>query len=1017
MEALIVLLLVFLVCVLFIFPLWTFLRIRAQSDELDQLREQVRDLETTVRNRPQVAAVATPSAPSVPVGVPLSPAVTSSPGSIASTAVPVVAPPPPPPPVPATPAAPVVASPIPTPPPPPSIPPPLPPIATPAPAYTPPPPPPRRPTINWEQFMGVKLFLWLGGFALFLGAVFFVKLSIEQGWIPPEVRVALGFLLGVGLVAGGVILSRKRYAFQGQTLCATGIVTLYAMTTICTPSHLSYLGTSSSLGLMVLITAAAFLLAVRLNAQVVAILGMLGGFVTPILLSTGHDNPVGLFTYIALLDIGLIAVALHRRWHFLVPLAAIGTGIMQIGWGFKFLNNEKTDTAIVICLVFDALFLAGFVAAKRREQASSLFSLPTAGLVLLSFLFAWYLGMETPAGLEPGRWLSFVFLADLCILALVLVDVSAVRLHLVSGMAVFALLGGWTVDRVGVELLPWALAGYLVYAALHSAFPLVLHRVRADAPYDRWSQYFTPLALLLVLGPVLNSSAVSDIIWPAILLLDLLAIVLAWMTASLVSVVAVLLLTLIAAGQTVFRIPVSHTGGGLLLIIAGFAVLFFGAGLALAKRFGPLTGEDAGAGDSSKLATQLPALSSLLPFVLLVMAAGRLAMPSPSPVFGLALLLVGLTFGLSYLLAQGALPLCALGGVLALAYTWFGEHFRPNAPEVPMAWFVGFYLIFLGFPFAVHRRFAGLRGPWVASALAGPLFFPLFFGAIKRAWPNEMMGVLPAVMTLPAIGCVLAILRLDPADHPRRLGRLALFGGIALFFITLIFPIQFDDQPHWITISWALEGAAVLWLYHRVPHRGLPIAGVLLLGTSFVRLALNPAVLAYRLHSETPIFNGYLYSYGLVVLALLAGARLLAPPRERVFGLNAPAWLHAFAGILLFFLINIEIADYFGGQRSRLVFNFSSGSFAQDMSYTIAWALYAFGLLVVGVWKRSGATRYAALGLLTVAIAKLLIHDLARLGGLYRVGALMIVAVIAILASFIYQRFLPPDEKKSTPTS
>lgn len=858
--------------------------------------------------------------------------------------------------------------------------------------------------------MGVKLFLWLGGFALFLGAVFFVKLSIEQGWIPAEVRVALGFLLGVGLVTGGVMLSRKRYAFQAQTLCATGVVTLYAMTTICTPDHLNYIGPSLAMGLMVLITMTAFLLAVRLEAQVVALLGMLGGFLTPILLSTGHDNPLGLFTYLALLDIGLIAVALHRRWTYLVPLGALGTGMMQVGWAIKFLNNEKTDTAMLVCLVFNVLFLVAFLVARRRDQATRLFSLPVAGLVLLSFGFAAYLGLETHAGLQPVRWLSFVFLADLCVLALVVLDVSTARLQILSGMVVFVILGIWTVDRVRTDLLPWALGGYLVYAALHSAFPLVLHRLRPDAPHDRLSPFFTPLALILVLGPVMSSANVSSAIWPAILLLDLLAIALAWVTASLVSVVAVLILTLVAAGQSIFRVPASDTGGLLLLVIGGFAVLFFGAGLGLAKRFKPGLAESASPGSPTGFQTQLPALSTLLPFILLVMATARLSLASPNPVFGLALLLIVLTLGLARVLGNGALPGCALAGVLALCYTWKGEHFKLADGPLLLLWYTGFYAIFVAFPFVFHRVFIERRGPWIASATAGPLFFPLLFAVIKRSWPNDVMGLLPLAFALPSLLCVVGIVRLDPVAHPRRLGRLALFGGVALFFITLIFPIQFDRQ--WITIAWALEGAAVLWLFHRVPHRGLPIAGVLLLATAFVRLALNPLVLSYPLHSDTPVFNGYLYCYGTVVLCLLAGARLLAPPRERVLRLNAPAWLHALAGILLFFLLNIEIADYFGGNRSRLVFNFSSGSFAQDMSYTIAWAAYAFALLVVGVWKRSGATRYAALGLLTVAIAKLLLHDLARLGGLYRVGALMIVAVIAILASFIYQRFLPPDEKK-----
>ena len=117
--------------------------------------------------------------------------------------------------------------------------------------------------------------------------------------------------------------------------------------------------------------------------------------------------------------------------------------------------------------------------------------------------------------------------------------------------------------------------------------------------------------------------------------------------------------------------------------------------------------------------------------------------------------------------------------------------------------------------------------------------------------------------------------------------QLAWFGGVALFFITLIFPIQFDRQ--WITIGWALEGAALLWLFHRVPHPGLRLAGVGLLVAAFVRLAFNPAVLEYHPRAATPIFNWYLYAYGIVTVCLFAGAKLLAPPRNQILtGINAP---------------------------------------------------------------------------------------------------------------------------------
>ena len=75
------------------------------------------------------------------------------------------------------------------------------------------------------------------------------------------------------------------------------------------------------------------------------------------------------------------------------------------------------------------------------------------------------------------------------------------------------------------------------------------------------------------------------------------------------------------------------------------------------------------------------------------------------------------------------------------------------------------------------------------------------------------------------------------------------------------------------------------------------------------------------------------------------------------------------------------------------------------MAYTIAWALFALGLLITGIWKGIRPARYSALGLLSVVLLKLFFHDLARLDALYRIGALIVVAIVAILASVIYQRF------------
>ena len=123
---------------------------------------------------------------------------------------------------------------------------------------------------------------------------------------------------------------------------------------------------------MALITATAFLLAVAARCHGRCHPRHVGRFSHAHLLSTGQDNPLGLFGYIAILDAGLILVALNRRWYFLTALAAAGTAIMQIGWAGKFFESEKYFegnkilVALAVLLGFNALYLAAAWAAKLR---------------------------------------------------------------------------------------------------------------------------------------------------------------------------------------------------------------------------------------------------------------------------------------------------------------------------------------------------------------------------------------------------------------------------------------------------------------------------------------------------------------------------------------------------------------------------------------------------------------------------------------------------------------------------
>src|SRR5256886_14818423 len=188
----------------------------------------------------------------------------------------------------------------------------------------------------------------------------------------------------------------------------------------------------------------------------------------------------------------------------------------------------------------------------------------------------------------------------------------------------------------------------------------------------------------------------------------------------------------------------------------------------------------------------------------------------------------------------------------------------------------------------------------------------------------------------------------------------------------------FNDTPPTEIYPFSLRAALP------ISTRGLRYVGVVLLCLAFILLA-TPAVLEYHRRTETPIWNWYLYAYGITIACLFAGAWLFRPPRTATFERTASTLLNSLGAILTFLLLNIEIADYFS-IGPTLTFSFS-GNFARDMTYSIAWALCAFVLLVVGVVRHVRALRLVAIGLLCLALAKLFLHDLNTLNQLYRIGA------------------------------
>jgi uncharacterized membrane protein len=208
-----------------------------------------------------------------------------------------------------------------------------------------------------EQLIGGSLFNWLGIIAVTLTVGFFLKYAFENEWIGPRGRVLLGGAAGCGILAFAERLRARGYRSYAYVLSGGGILILY-LTVYAARVFYDLVGVLPAFLLMIAVTTAAVLLAARYHAYAIAVLGLIGGFLTPVLLSTGVDNQVGLFSYIALLNSGVLALAYFKRWRSLNHLAFAATILMFAGWWLAWYHASKLWPTLFFLTLFFLMFNA-----------------------------------------------------------------------------------------------------------------------------------------------------------------------------------------------------------------------------------------------------------------------------------------------------------------------------------------------------------------------------------------------------------------------------------------------------------------------------------------------------------------------------------------------------------------------------------------------------------------------------------------------------------------------------------
>lgn len=290
-----------------------------------------------------------------------------------------------------------------------------PPAPAPGPAASP--PPAATDDLGWRGLEGRLGGTWLsrvGALVVTIGIGLFLKYAFDSGIIQPAGRVALGVAAGVALLVVGERLQRAAYRVPAQALVATGVSTLY-LSIFAAFAFYHLLPQSAAFGLMVLVTATALALAIHHEARAIAVLANLGGFLTPVLLSTGRDAAVPLFAYLAILDAGMVASAYWRRWPELHALSFVFTHALYLAWFTRWydaVDPPQRAVALAGASVFFVLFsLVAVVESRARQRVTPERLWQVTGLVVLAAPAVYFAAARAVLWPTQASWLALLCLA------------------------------------------------------------------------------------------------------------------------------------------------------------------------------------------------------------------------------------------------------------------------------------------------------------------------------------------------------------------------------------------------------------------------------------------------------------------------------------------------------------------------------------------------------------------------------------------------------------------------------
>lgn len=371
------------------------------------------------------------------------------------------------------------------------------------------------------------------------------------------------------------------------------------------------------------------------------------------------------------------------------------------------------------------------------------------------------------------------------------------------------------------------------------------------------------------------------------------------------------------------------------------------------------------------------------------------------------------------------LSLLVLIGTQALFWLWYEEHFHPSKRTAAL--FMQFALASIWTAhqcFALLRRYQRSDLEDILRILSQAFFLAIAGYVLLNPVIPEWMGALALGLAIHHTALTAAIIRRRPDDAPH----IGTQWSIAMGFVAVV--LLLEAAASWVAVGWAVQGLALWWFSLRSQSIPLRIMGFAFLGLAVLRFLAKMAIDGAHWQPFWPIANTFAIT-GLVIAGCMLAAAILS--RRRRPETNSPDFILAriagLGGLLLVWIIlSTEAYDYFQVRRSinnpaaaatlqphereRTPEEFHAFLAARDqrlarmsqVALSTVWGLYAIVLVTLGLKLPSRPLRWSALILFAVTLAKVLILDMERLPGLYRVAALFGLSVMMGAAAWAYQK-------------